>query len=147
MILIFVIDYRTIGENENLVKYYGRGIKNNNTIFLVFELANVGFLWNLIALRKRDNRNLKRHQPTPLHDERFPDLDWLNIIFDIARGMLNQSDLILIISKLGMRFLSESSIIHRDLTVKNILVFRDAEGRYTAKVADLGLSSVSNYII
>jgi serine/threonine protein kinase len=118
--------YTSIGENENLVKYYGRGIKNNNTIFLVFELANVGFLWNLIALRRRDNRKLKSQQPTPLHDEVFPDLDWLHIIHDIAKGM---------------RFLSESSIIHRDLTVKNILVFRNPQGRYQAKVADLGLAN------
>jgi serine/threonine protein kinase len=39
-----------------------------------------------------------------------------------------------------MQYLMDKGIIHRDLSLRNLLVTTDEKGRYVVKVADFGLS-------
>ncbi len=40
----------------------------------------------------------------------------------------------------GLKYLASHSIIHRDLALRNLLVSRELDGRYTVKVGDFGMS-------
>jgi serine/threonine protein kinase len=40
----------------------------------------------------------------------------------------------------GMDYLMDKGIVHRDLSLRNLLVTVDESGRYVVKVADFGLS-------
>jgi serine/threonine protein kinase len=39
-----------------------------------------------------------------------------------------------------MRYLEEKYIVHRDLSLRNVLVTKDPQGKYVAKISDFGLS-------
>ena len=39
-----------------------------------------------------------------------------------------------------MKYLQENHIIHRDLACRNVLVTKDSDGKYVAKISDFGLS-------
>ena len=43
----------------------------------------------------------------------------------------------------GMSYLEENHIVHRDLALRNVLVTRDAQGKYVAKISDFGLSRIT----
>ena len=40
----------------------------------------------------------------------------------------------------GMCYLEQNSIVHRDLSLRNVLVTRDSQDKYLAKISDFGLS-------
>ena len=42
-----------------------------------------------------------------------------------------------------MSYLEENHIVHRDLALRNVLVTRDAQGKYVAKISDFGLSRIT----
>lgn len=43
-----------------------------------------------------------------------------------------------------MRYLEERSVVHRDLSLRNVLVSRDSQDKYVAKISDFGLSRVTD---
>ena len=42
-----------------------------------------------------------------------------------------------------MAYLEENHVIHRDLSLRNILISKQPDGRYIAKVSDFGLSRIA----
>ncbi|MBI5631903.1 MAG: protein kinase [Nitrospirae bacterium] len=94
----------------NLVRLYDEGITDNGNYYLVSEYLSKGNLAQYCYSR---------------HNGKMP--------YQKASGLFTEA-------LKGLSYFHDKGYVHRDIKPENILLLKDSEGRYHAKVADFGLA-------